>query len=140
MITITRPHSLCPGGIDPQFARTTDMSTAGLTEPSVKSLNDPALIAHLHRLRQTDNLTNWYYLLRTYLYLTIVIGGAVWFCEYQAASGLSIWWDVPVILLAIGLVGAGQHQLSGLAHGGSHHTLFRVRDINELASDSLCSF
>ena len=113
------------------------MSTAGLTEPSVKSLNDPALITHLHRLRQTDNLTNWYYLLRTYLYLTIVIGGAVWFCEYQAAAGLSIWWDVPVMLVAIVLVGAGQHQLSGMAHEGSHHILFRARYLNELASDWL---
>ncbi|MBI1914078.1 MAG: fatty acid desaturase [Planctomycetes bacterium] len=116
------------------------MSTAGLTAPSVKSLNDPALIAHLHRLRQTDDLTNWYYLLRTYLYLVIVIGGTVWFCEYQAASGLSIWWDVPMILVAIGLVGAGQHQLSGLAHEGSHHILFRGRYLNELASDWLCMF
>src|SRR5438270_11353436 len=108
------------------------MSTAGLTQPRVKSLNDPALIAHLHRLRQTDNLTNWYYLLRTYLYLTIVIGGAVWFCEYQAASGLSIWWDVPVLLVAIVLIGAGQHQLSGLALEGSHHILFLVRFLTGL--------
>ena len=32
-------------------------------------------------------------------------------------------------------VGAGQHQLSGLAHEGAHHILFRNRWFNDLASD-----
>ncbi|MCZ2340430.1 MAG: fatty acid desaturase, partial [Bacteroidales bacterium] len=38
------------------------------------------------------------------------------------------------------LVGAGQHQLTGLAHEGSHHVLFRHRILNDLASDLLTMF
>ena len=45
-----------------------------------------------------------------------MIGGAVWFDLYRASAGWSFWWDVPVGLVAIVLVGAGQHQMSGLAH------------------------
>ena len=56
-----------------------------------------------------------------------MIGGAVWFDLYRQEQGWSLLWDVPVFLLAIVLVGAGQHQLSGLAHEGVHHILFRNR-------------
>src|SRR5579863_2281241 len=116
------------------------MATAGVSASRVKSLKDPELKEHLQRLRLTDNLTNWYYFFRTYLYLTLVIGGAVWFYVWTQQQDLSIWWNVPVMLLATVLVGAGQHQLSGLAHEGSHHILFRNRYLNELASDGLCMF
>ncbi|MCZ2341259.1 MAG: hypothetical protein LC104_05610, partial [Bacteroidales bacterium] len=47
----------------------------------VATLNDPALKAELQRLRQTDNITNWYYIARTYLYLVVVLGFAVWGLE-----------------------------------------------------------
>ena len=108
--------------------------------PGEKSLQDAGLKAELQRLRRTDNVTNWYYILRTYLYLFAVIGGTVWFYQYQSASGISFWWNVPVTLLAVVLVGAGQHQLSGLAHEGVHHTLFRNKYLNDLASDWFCMF
>jgi fatty acid desaturase len=94
----------------------------------------------LQRLRRTDNLTNWWYLLRTYLYLALVIGAAVWFDLWRQGEGLAWGWSVPVFALAIVLVGAGQHQLSGLAHEGSHHILFRNRWLNEFVSDWLCLF
>ncbi len=116
------------------------MASAGVSGPVVRSLNDAAMKERLQRLRRTDNLTNWYYLLRTYLYLALVVGGAVWAYQARAAAGLSWGWDVPVTLLAVVLVGAGQHQLSGLAHEGSHHILFRGRRLNDLASDWLCMF
>ena len=116
------------------------MATAGLTEHRVKSLKDAELKEHLQRLRRTDNLTNGYYLLRTYVYLAAVIGSAVWFYVYLHQAGLSLWWSVPVMLLATVLVGAGQHQLSGLAHEGSHHILFKNRTLNDMASDWLCMF
>lgn len=107
---------------------------------AAKSLNDPEFKAELQWLRRTDNLTNWYYLARTYLYLAAVIGGAVWVFELARADVISFWWAVPTALVAIVLVGAGQHQLSGLAHEGVHHILFRNRIMNDLASDLLTMF
>lgn len=113
------------------------MSTA---EAPAKALSDPALKAALQELRRTDNVTNWLYLLRTYLYLALVIGGAVWFFEARAELGVPWWANVPVALLAVVLVGAGQHQLTGLAHEGSHYILFRNRYLNDLASDLFTMF
>ena len=89
------------------------------TTDAAKSLDDPEFKAELQRLRRTDNLTNWYYVARTYLYLAAVIGGAVWVFELARADVISFWWTVPTALVAIVLVGAGQHQLSGLAHEGA---------------------
>lgn len=114
------------------------MSTA--IEAPPKSLADPALKALLQDLRRTNNLTNWFYLAYVYAYLAVVIGGAVWFFESREVWGLSWWWNVPVAMIAIVFVGAGQHQLSGLAHEGSHHILFRNRMLNDLASDLLTMF
>jgi fatty acid desaturase len=116
------------------------MATADLAGPQARTLKDPALKEQLQLLRQTDNLTNWYYLARTYLFLAAVIGGAVWFHLARFGWGLPWWWEIPLALLAIVLVGAGQHQLSGLAHEGSHHILFRGRYLNDLAADWLCMF
>ncbi|MBY0514601.1 MAG: fatty acid desaturase, partial [Gemmataceae bacterium] len=110
------------------------------TATAPKSLSDPALKARLQDLRRTDNLTNWWFLLRTYLYLALVIGGAVWFFEVREDLGLSWWWNLPVALVGIVLGGAGQHQLTGLAHEGSHHILFRNRRLNDLAADLLTMF
>jgi hypothetical protein len=92
------------------------MATAQLDAPTGKSLQDPELKDRLQQLRRTDNYTNIYYLLRTYLFLAVVIGGAIWFYHFREDAGLSFWWNVPVTLLAIVIVGAGQHQLTGLAH------------------------
>ena len=116
------------------------MATDTLIAAQPKSLGDPDLKAALQDLRRTDNWHNGWYILRTYLYLALVIGGTVWFYDYQQAAGLSFWWNVPVTVVAILLVGAGQHQLSGLAHEGVHHTLFRSRYLNDLASDLLTMF
>lgn len=113
------------------------MSTA--TAPA-KSLADPELKAALQELRRTDNYTNWCYVFRTYLYLALVIGGAVYFFENRAEWELPWVLNVPVALVAIVLVGAGQHQLTGLAHEGSHYILFRNRYLNDLASDLLTMF
>jgi fatty acid desaturase len=116
------------------------MANVALTAPQRKSLKDPDLKEKLQHLRLTDNLTNWYYLTRTYLYFLVVIGGAVWFHLFREAAGWSVGWDVPVFFLALVLVGAGQHQLTGLAHEAVHHILFRNRYLNDLASDLLCMF
>jgi fatty acid desaturase len=105
--------------------------------PPITSLNDPRVKEKLQALRQTDNVTNLWYVARTYLYLALVIGGTVWFYH---ANDWGWGWNVPVTLLAIVLIGAGQHQLTGLAHEASHHILFKNRHVNDLASDWLCMF
>ena len=108
--------------------------------PGSKSLQDSQLKDQLQQLRKTDNLVSWWYLFRTYFYFALVIGAAVWFFEYQQAENLSFLWNIPVALLAIVMVGAGQHQLSALAHEASHHILFRNRYLNDLAGDWLTMF
>jgi fatty acid desaturase len=110
------------------------------TPQKEKSLKDPDLKEKLQQLRRTDNYTNLFYLLRTYLFLGLVIGGSIWFYHFREEADLSFWWNVPVTLLAIVLIGAGQHQLTGLAHEASHHILFKNRLANDLASDWLCMF
>jgi fatty acid desaturase len=108
--------------------------------PAPKSFKDADFKERLQELRRTDNLTNWLYFARVYLYFLLVIGAAVCFDQYRAAMGWSMAWNIPVGLLTIILVGAGQHQLSGLAHEAVHHILFKNRWLNDLASDLLCMF
>ena len=116
------------------------MASVQVSAPKTKSLKDAELKEKLQGLRQADNYTNLLYLARTYLYFALVIGGAVGFDLYRTSMGWSFWWNLPVGLLAIILVGAGQHQMSGLAHEAVHHILFRNRWFNDLASDLLCMF
>jgi len=116
------------------------MASAQLSEPRQQTFKDPAFKEQLQRLRRTDNVTNLFYLGRIYLYFLLVIGAAVWFDMHRAKAGWSFWWNLPVGIVTIILVGAGQHQLSGLAHEGVHHILFRNRWFNDLASDLLCMF
>jgi fatty acid desaturase len=115
------------------------MATATL-DPTVKSLAGAEVKEMLQQVRRTDNLTNWYYLLRSYLLLALTIGGAVYFFEHWSAWGLHRAWNIPVALVAVLLIGAGQHQLTVLAHEASHHTLFKNRLLNELVSDWFCMF
>jgi fatty acid desaturase len=116
------------------------MASATLTQPETKAFSDPAFKKRLQELRQTDNVTNWYYIVRTYLLLALVIGGAIWFYHFTRAGNASLWWNVPVFAVAIALVGALQHHLANLAHEAVHHTLFKNRYLNDLGSELLCSF
>ncbi len=106
----------------------------------IQSIQDPRIKEKLQELRQTDNVTNIYYFARIYVYFAVVIGGTLGFYHYQASVGWNWWWNVPVTILAITLIGAGQHQLTALAHEAAHHTLFRNRFCNDLFSDWLCMF
>ena len=63
-------------------------------------LDDPGLKEKLQDLRRTDNVTNLWYLARTYLLLTVVIGGTLWFYQWRVAASWSAWWHVPVTFLA----------------------------------------
>jgi fatty acid desaturase len=94
----------------------------------------------VNALRRIDNLTNWYYLAREYLFLGLAIGLPLAFYHYRLVLGLSWLWCVPVTLVAIGFIGAGQHRLTTLGHEASHYMLFRRRWLNELVSDWFCMF
>src|SRR5262249_13009460 len=113
---------------------------SAVAAPAPSSLTSPQLKQKLQQIRQCDNITNWCYLLRTWLFLAVVIGGAVYFGIHRAEWGLHWVWNVPVAIVAIALIGAGQHQLTVLVHEASHHTLFRNRWLNELISDWFCMF
>jgi fatty acid desaturase len=103
-------------------------------------LNDPDLIRRVNALRKTDNFTNWFYLLREYLFLGSVIGLTIAFYNVRTDWGLPWACNVPVTLLAVVLIGSGQHRLTTLSHEASHYMLFRNRRLNELASDWLTMF
>ncbi len=111
-----------------------------VTERPARQLNDPDLIRRVNALRRTDNFTNWFYLVREYLFLGSVVGLTIAFYQFREGWGLAWLWNVPVTLLAIFLIGAGQHRLSTLSHEASHYMLFRNRLLNELVSDFFCMF
>lgn len=105
-----------------------------------KTLNDRRLNALIHPLRVADNRTNWGYLLGDYLTVAAILAATIAFCHNRADWGWHWAWTVPVVTLAVFLIGAVQHRLAGLAHEGSHYILFHNRVLNELASDLLCMF
>jgi fatty acid desaturase len=105
-----------------------------------KTLNGRDLNAKIQPLRKIDNHTNLAYLLADYLTLAAVIAATVAFCELRGQWGLSWAWNVPVVGLAVLLIGAVQHRFAGLAHEGAHYILFKNRVWNELASDWFCMF
>jgi fatty acid desaturase len=116
------------------------MASATIAAPQAKAFSDPKFKQRLQELRQTDNVTNWYYLLRTYALLAVVIGGSIWLYHATWIGPISLLWIVPVWAVAIVIVGALQHHLANLAHEAVHHTLFKNRYLNDLVSEWLCSF
>ena len=90
--------------------------SATVDAPRFESLTDPAFKKLLQELRQTDNWRNWFYLVRTYALLALVVVGAVWFYQQTRGSHLWLLWNVPVFAAAIAIVGALQHHMATLAH------------------------
>jgi fatty acid desaturase len=115
------------------------MATA-ISAPEQQSVSSPDVLRRVNALRKTDNVTNWFYFAQEYLYLGSVVGLTIAFYHFRLEWDLSWFWNVPLTLLAIVMVGAGQHRLTTLAHEASHYMLFRNRQLNELASDFLCMF
>ena len=109
-------------------------------EPVRRMKGDPLLTRKLKELGQTDNVTNWHYLSRAYLVIAVAAVAAVAAYHYAMASDLGLLLFVPILAAAIAVIGASQHQLAGATHEATHHTLFRNRRLNELASDWLCMF
>jgi fatty acid desaturase len=111
------------------------------TEPETRlSFNDPELNQELMRLRAVDHATNLGFLAIEYASLAAVIGGAIAFREWRRASGLPWGWDLPVLTLAMVLVGALQHRLAGLGHEAAHYSLLRSKLLNDLVGDVFCLF
>ena len=115
------------------------MATATTSSNEVE-LNSPELLRQVNALRKMDNVTNWFYIAREYLFLGLVIGLTIAFYHYRAAWELSWLWNAPVTFVAIVLIGAGQHRLTNIGHEASHYMLFHNRVLNELASDWLAMF
>ena len=111
------------------------MATDVQPAATMTALSDPRIKEALQNLRQTDNVTNHFYLARTYLYFALVIGGTIY-----AINAWPPWLSVPITMIAIVFIGAGQHQLTGLAHEASHHILLKNRLWNDLISDWFCMF
>jgi fatty acid desaturase len=104
------------------------------------TLNDPELLRQIHALRIPDNVTNWLYIAREYLWLALFVGGTIALCQGLVAWGYSWAWALPAIFAAILCIGAGHHRLATLGHEATHYALFRNRLLNELASDWFCMF
>jgi fatty acid desaturase len=111
-----------------------------MTDEPLPFLRDPAFRQLLQDIRQTDNRTNWLYIVRSWLFLFAVLVAAVIGLEQVRTSDVGWGWVIPIIITSAILVGAGQHHLGVLGHEGSHRTLFRNRWLNEQASDWLCMY
>jgi fatty acid desaturase len=113
---------------------------AALIADSPRTLNDPELLRQVNALRETDNVTSWYYLAREWLFLSTVIGATIAFYYLLLGNGWSLGWAVPVTFITILCVGAGQHRLATLTHEAAHYMLFRNRLLNEIVSEWFCMF
>lgn len=107
---------------------------------SSEHLDSAGLQRRVNDLRHIDNRTNWYYLLREYVFLGLIVGLTLAFYHYRAGLGLSLIWCIPVTFVAVFIIGACQHRLTTLGHEASHYMLFRNRWLNELVSDWFCMF
>jgi fatty acid desaturase len=114
------------------------MST--MPSSTAPDLNDPAFLRRVNALRSTDNITNWLYLVREYLFLAGAVGLTIAWYYLLLAWGVSLLWAVPVALVTIFCVGAGQHRLATLTHEAAHYILFRNRLLNEIVSEWFCMF
>src|SRR5262245_8869308 len=92
------------------------------------------------KLMRTRSWVNVGYIAREYVPLAVVLGGAAWSLSAWRAGDLSTWVFGPVGLVAVVLIGALQHRLSGLGHEASHYTLFHNKLANDLVSDLLVMF
>lgn len=108
------------------------------TTPRLKG--DPQLTAKLRALCVKDNRTNWFYIARAYLVIAASTTGVAFAHQASVAEGYGPWLAAPAYLLALFAIGASQHQLAGATHEATHHSLFKNRLLNELASDWLCMF
>jgi fatty acid desaturase len=110
-----------------------------MTETAIRpGFGEPSLHREIMQLRQVDNLTNLAFIAFEYVSLIGVIASTISFCEYRASWGFGWGWNVPVLGLAIVLIGALQHRLAGLGHEASHYSLLKHKFLNDLVGDVFC--
>lgn len=105
-----------------------------------KTLNSKELNALVHPYRFVDNHTNLLYLAMEYATLAAIVAPTIAFVHFRQSWGFAWAWNVPVMTLAVVLIGAVQHRIAGLGHEASHYTMIKNRFWNELTSDLFCMF
>lgn len=105
-----------------------------------KTLNSRELNALIHPFRRLDNHTNLLYLAADYATLFAALASTIAFLHFRADWGIAWYWTIPVVALAVFVIGAGQHRLAGLGHEGAHYILAKNRAFNEFVSDWFCMF
>ena len=103
-----------------------------------RSINDPDILRQVNELRRTDNVMNWLYLAREYLFAAFVIGGVIALYESCWTGPWSLAWLIPVLIAANLCIGAVQHRLATFTHEAAHYMLFRNRLLNEFVSEWFC--
>ncbi|MGH1353061.1 MAG: fatty acid desaturase family protein, partial [Methyloligellaceae bacterium] len=119
------------------------MSTGQITIDQKDQLNSkPARINRdeMQVLKTRDNITNIFYIAQVYIITIVTITATVIAYSWFFNDNLSIWWLIPITVIAITIIGASQHQLGGITHEGTHYTLFSDRKTSELASDWFGAF
>jgi fatty acid desaturase len=91
-------------------------------------------------LLRADNHTNIWFIGCEYAGLVASLAVCARLYWSWSAGNLATTAFVPLALVAVVVIAAFQHRLSGLGHEASHYALFRNRLANELVSDLLCMF
>lgn len=94
----------------------------------------------IRELKRRDNTTNFAYIGFVYFVIVATLSVTIWSYGRVADAGLGWWWNIPLTLIAIVIIGASQHQFGGIIHEGTHFILFENRKLNELVSDWLAAF
>lgn len=116
--------------------------TVSETGPTVDAVRPKGLRRGeaIRELKKRDNYTNFYHIGFVYLVIAATISATIWSYHLVASEGLGWWWNIPMTLAAIVVIGASQHQFGGVIHEGTHFILFENKNLNELASDWLAAF
>ncbi len=94
----------------------------------------------IRALKERDNYTNFFYIAFVYSVITLTVLVTVLSYNWVAEQGLGWWWNTPMTVLAVIILGASQHQLGGIIHEGTHYILFSNRKMSELLSDWFGAF
>jgi len=116
------------------------MAESTATMPKADLRSDREIKRRVKELAVGDNSTNFLHIAKVWLVIAFTATATIW--AWIALSAFPYGWIamLPLYLVAVVTIGASQHQLAGAGHEGSHHTLFKHRLLNEVASDFLCMF